>query len=323
MGGVSTQHHAAGLRISKVAVVINPAAGSVTPATEGEARALLQSLDLEPHIFVIAGGAVEAALKDALAVQPDLLAVIAGDGTARLAATLCGADGPLCAPLPGGTMNVLPRALYGPRNWRAALTEALTDGVERKISGGEIDGNLFFVAAILGSPALWAEAREAARQLKPITAVKLARHALGQAFSGRLRFMLEGHAPGRAEALTFLCPLISHELNDDDRYLEAAAVDPGGAADVFRLAFHALVDDWRSDPNVDTWRCRKGWVKSRGHIPAVIDGEPLKLGRLATVAFKPHAFRALTPRPTDAERALTRAAATVSAEAALAARAAT
>jgi diacylglycerol kinase family enzyme len=89
--------------------------------------------------------------------------------------------------------------------------------------------------------------------------------------------------------------LISHELEDDARVLEAAAVDPGGAADVFRLAFHALVDDWRADPAVNTWLCRRGRAWARGRIPAIIDGEPVRLGREAAIGFRPKAFRALAP----------------------------
>mgnify|MGYP002133071793 CR=1 FL=1 len=86
-------------------------------------------------------------------------AVIAGDGTARAGAEMAGPKGPLVAPLPGGTMNMLPNALYGGRDWKTAMADILSDGVERNISGGEIDGRAFYVAAILGSPALWAEAR--------------------------------------------------------------------------------------------------------------------------------------------------------------------
>jgi diacylglycerol kinase family enzyme len=41
---------------------------------------------------------------------PDAVLVLAGDGTARAAAEMAGPDGPLIAPLPGGTMNMLPRA---------------------------------------------------------------------------------------------------------------------------------------------------------------------------------------------------------------------
>ena len=43
------------------------------------------------------------AVDEALAASPDLLLVLAGDGTARLAAERCGPEGPLLAPLPGGT----------------------------------------------------------------------------------------------------------------------------------------------------------------------------------------------------------------------------
>ncbi len=65
---------------------------------------------------------------------------------------------PMVAPLPGGTMNMLPHALYGVVPWPEAMANCLKSGQERMISGGEINGRLFFVAAILGSPALWAEA---------------------------------------------------------------------------------------------------------------------------------------------------------------------
>jgi hypothetical protein len=37
-------------------------------------------------------------------------------------------DGPLVAPLPGGTMNMLPRALYGTADWKVALRRALEEG---------------------------------------------------------------------------------------------------------------------------------------------------------------------------------------------------
>ena len=52
-----------------------------------------------------------AAVRAAVDAAPDLLIVLAGDGTARLAAELCGLDGPLVAPMAGGTLNMLPHAL--------------------------------------------------------------------------------------------------------------------------------------------------------------------------------------------------------------------
>lgn len=198
-------------------------------------------------------------------------------------------------------MNMLPKAIYGDRDWKTALAEILRDGVEKPVSGGEIDGRAFYVAAILGSPALWAEAREAARDGDLRRALTRAQRALHRAFSGRLRFSFGplGRTRAKAEALTLLCPLVSRAMDDDEGYLEAAAVDPAGAMDIFRLGFHAAVGDWRTDPKVAVTRVRSGRAWASGRIPAVLDGEPTRLGRNVTFRFKPAAFRALAPRETD------------------------
>ena len=82
------------------------------------------------------------------------------------AVELAGPKGPLIAPLPGGTMNMLPKAVYGTTDWEAALRGILDDGREQCIGGGVVDGKSFLVAAILGAPAMWAPAREAVREGK-------------------------------------------------------------------------------------------------------------------------------------------------------------
>ena len=110
--------------------------------------------------------------------------------TARSAAALCGPDGPLLAPLPGGTMNMLPHALYGEVDWKTALAETLEQGVVRPVSGGEVDGHPFYVAAILGAPALFAYAREEVRAGRLQRAIARAKVALRHVFSSQLRFQL-------------------------------------------------------------------------------------------------------------------------------------
>lgn len=224
---------------------------------------------------------------------PDLLVTLAGDGTARVAAELCGAEGPLLAPLPGGTMNLLPRAIYGSRSWQDALSAALAEGVERTLGGGEVEGRPFLVAALLGAPALWASAREAARYGEPITALRRARRAFERAFSGRLRYALESGGREKAEALVFLCPHVSRALPDEAPALEAAVLDVRGAADAFRLGVHALVGDWRDDPGVETRPCRIARVWASGGIPALLDGELQRLGPLAEVSWRPRVARIL------------------------------
>ncbi|MDP1630978.1 MAG: diacylglycerol kinase family protein [Caulobacter sp.] len=279
----------------RVAAVVNPASGSAGPDAVAEVKRILAEHGVDGDVTFPGEAGLEACLRAALDGKPDILIVVAGDGTARAAAEMAGPRGPLVAPLPGGTMNMLPRALYGDRDWKTALAAILDGGVARRVSGGEIDGRSFYVAAILGSPALWAEAREAARDGDLWRMMTRGRRALRRAFSGALRYSLDGGRPHTAEALTLVCPLVSRELAADEGWLEAAAIDPAGAVDVFRLGFRAALGDWRGDPAVDVARIRKGRVSAGGRIPAVLDGEPVRLGSSVSFRFRPTAFRALVP----------------------------
>ncbi len=286
--------------IRKVEVIANPLSGSVGPNAIEEVTAILDGYDFEKNVQTCAGGKLTEIIQRAIDAKPDLIIVIAGDGTARAVAEAAGPNGPLVAPLPGGTMNMLPFAIYGQTTWPEALEAILTDGEERIISGGMVEKHSFYVAAILGSPALWARAREAARHGKFWLAIQRARRAADQAFSGRLRFTLDGAARDKSEALTFMCPLVSKAVDSDAPGLEAAALDPTGAIDVFRLAIAAAAGQWRADPAVNVTLVRQAYAWAGGPIPAILDGESVRLGRTALVRFKPNAFRALVPSPKDA-----------------------
>jgi diacylglycerol kinase family enzyme len=282
-------------QIQRVEVVVNPLSGGVGPKAAAELETLLERYDVQSRVVQVEAGALDLALQGALDAQPDLLVVLAGDGTIRAAGEMVGPEGPLLAPLPGGTMNMLPRALYGTTDWNKALAEALTGGVIRNVCGGEIEGHPFYCAAILGQPALWAEAREAFREKKLSKAWVKGRKALRQAFSGKLHYNVEGGAYRRAEAVAFLTPLISKAMLEE-KGLEVAAMDVDGALDAFRLAFNAVARDWRDDPDVDVKPAVEAHVFARRNLPAILDGEPIRLGRRAEVKFAPKAFRALAPR---------------------------
>lgn len=286
-------------RIRRVEVVANLASGGVDEDTPGEIEKICADFGVAAHVCAPQARDLTNCLRAAVDAAPDLLVILAGDGTARTAAELCGREGPLLAPLPGGTMNMLPKAIYGPRAWQDALRVALAEGVERQLSGGEVEGRCFLVAAVLGAPALWGAAREAAR----MGAVRLAwlrsRRALKRAFSGRLRYALDGGARAKAEALVFLCPHVSRALPDEAPALEAAALDLQGAADAFRLGFQALVGDWRDAPAVETAPCQLARVWAASAIPALLDGEMVRLSTSAEVAYRPAVARVLAP-PKDA-----------------------
>jgi diacylglycerol kinase family enzyme len=295
-------------RLSRIVIIANERSGGVGPGAADEAEGIARGLGFDARAQAIGPDDLVEQLKAVIATGPDLLVVIAGDGTANAAATLCGPDGPLLAPLAGGTMNMLPHALYGRHDWRTALRLILTDGRVRLVGGGEVQGRAFHVAAILGSPALWAPAREALRNRRLWLAIDYAWYAWRRCFRAKLRFSLDGGPHRKAEALALLCPLISQAMPDDTPALEALAIDPKGLAGVLRLGLHALAaplispvlgpgfgEGWRSDPSVTSGRCRDGSAYKRRHIHAILDGEHLRLPKYVTIRFRPVAFRALVP----------------------------
>lgn len=284
--------------LRRAEVVVNPKSGGVGPGAAAEAERILKSFELDAEIVEVDPHQVEQAVERAVSAAPDVVIVVAGDGTARTAAALAGPDGPLIAPLPGGTMNMLPKALYGTGDWKEALTLALAEGVSRPVSGGEVDDHPFYVAAVLGAPALWAPAREAVRERKARLAWLYARRAIRRSFSGPIRFKLDGVDFHRSEALTLLTPLVS-KVMEEPVGLEAAVLDVENAMQAFELAAAALFSDWRDSDSVTTRPIVYARAWARRAIPAILDGEPVRLGREAEIRFKPVAFRALAPRRID------------------------
>ncbi|MDB5441333.1 MAG: diacylglycerol kinase family lipid kinase [Caulobacteraceae bacterium] len=281
--------------IRRVWAVANTAAGSVGPEAPAALTEIFTAHGLDAQVEAAAPAELENALRAAVAAKPDLLVVLAGDGTARAAAALAGPDGPIVMALPGGTLNMLPKALYGERVWRAALEDTLASPRVIEVAGGRVGEHAFFVAAILGAPALWADAREAVREGHPVEAYERAKLAISRAFSSRLRFRIEQEEELKAEALAVLCPLISPVLDDLEQVLEVAALDPSGLGDAVRLGLLASVGRWREDRTVHLAKARQIRVRAHHAIPAIVDGESIELGLSTRVEFTPRAFRALVP----------------------------
>ncbi|HEX4182560.1 MAG TPA: diacylglycerol kinase family protein [Caulobacteraceae bacterium] len=273
--------------------MVNPSAHGVEPGAAGSLTELIAEHGLSLDLVSPDPDTLERAITAAVDAGPDLMVVLAGDGTARQAARLCGPDGPMLAVLPGGTLNVLSRALGGNRPWRETLQDLLENGRERMLSGGRVAGRPFYVAAVLGSAALWAPVREAVRGKDLRTAWRRGRLAAARAFAAHLRFESDMQPLSRTTGLGLICPVVSRALNDQAPALEAALLDQRGVADVFRLGVFHLLGDWRADPKVITTLCRNGRAWARRPIPAILDGESFRLERSVEIEFVPEAYRAL------------------------------
>jgi diacylglycerol kinase family enzyme len=277
-----------------VEVVANVASGGVAADAPEEIKKIFSDFGIPAHVCAPSTDDLTNCLRAAVDAAPDLLVVLAGDGTIRAAAELCGPDGPTLMPLPGGTMNLLPHAVYGVRAWQDALSVALAEGEPRMLGGGEVEGHHFLCGAVLGAPALWQPAREAVRYGEIKLAWMRARRALRRTFTGRLRYALDGGPRRKAGALSFICPAVSRALPDEAPALEAAGLELTGAADVLSLGWHALVDDWRNAKAVATERCQLARVWASEGIPAILDGESVRLRTAAEVRFQPNIVKVIS-----------------------------
>lgn len=278
-----------------ITAVLNTASGSWTRRAPAEVSAILEGAGLgHGRVVCVAPKQLDDALDEAVA-EAGVLVVLGGDGTIRAAAEKCGQTSTHLIPLPGGTMNMLPKALYGARDWKSALTETLANPLIHAVSGGRASGHGFFVAALLGAPTLWADAREAVRSGHFIEAGKRASTAMRRGMSEPLAYEFGADLSGPAEAVAVMCPLISKVMSEDEKRLEAAAIDTRTAGDVLRLGFNTLMDDWRSDPAVVRAQVRRVVVTGRTRVPVILDGERVRLGKRVEIDFVSVAFRAIVP----------------------------
>lgn len=287
-----------GVAIRRVHALVNPASGGVGPGAAEALCAVLAEFGLDARVSELEPRAAKTQMRAILDAGPDLIVVMGGDGTAGLVAGMCGPAGPLVAPLSGGTMNKLGRALYGPQPWPEALAGALKRGAARWMPGGEVDGHPFYCSAVLGPVARLARAREAVRAHDLGRAWRLALSVSRNVLPNRLFYEFDGRT-GHGLAVGLICPTVSRALDEDEGALEAVAVRLHHARAGVRLAFSNLIGDWRDNPNVTVRPCVRGRVWARRPLPAMLDGEFMRLGRQVEIRFRPRAFRALAPSADD------------------------
>jgi diacylglycerol kinase family enzyme len=280
---------------AKALVFFNEKAGSVGPNDREKLVATLNDAEIGQY-----------ALIDAEKISPELFArasdfdviiVLGGDGTARAAAELAPRDGPPLVLLPGGTLNILPKALYGELAWPEALKAALERGVEKRLPLGRANGEAFYVAALFGGTTMLVHAREAVREGKPLTAWRRLRVALRRSFTRSLRARKGTERMSKVEALGVLLPSFSGGIEADD--LEWVRLEARHIFDLARVSLRAITAGWRNDAAVQVAHTKSGDVDSPlGYVHATLDGEPRRFYSRVHIKYDANGPRvlALTPQ---------------------------
>ena len=288
------------------AAVVNSSAGLASRQGPVVTRmALTEALGKQlVSLRVVKPRAVPAALDEALALKPDAILVLGGDGTARSAATKLLPTGVPAAFLPGGTMNILPTRLYG----EAPLDQILKAIAQGNVSHVQLRAGLagsqpFFVAATFGFLPYLATVRERLRRARSIGARA---HAIQQ----MLRFSAPYFerpvgftAPGQGMRLSSglvaglgdldaLHPLREPHVTLD--HFECASLDVTGWSGLLRLSLTALARrDWRNHPHVTPFTTERLDVFAGRRVRATLDGEPCRLRGPLTLRFAARGMAAL------------------------------
>jgi diacylglycerol kinase family enzyme len=280
----------------KIGVIINTSSGGFDSESEQKMFCILQRAGIvEPRVWCDSADEMTRSLIEATGQNLDVLIVLGGDGTIRTAAEACAEKGSYLIPLPGGTMNMLPRALYGDVAWEETLRNTLTAPSAKMLSGGRIAGKQFLIAALVGAPALWAESRESMREGDIVDAIEKGSVAFRKMFETKIQYLISGEMKGEAEAVALICPLISEQMSDSEQALEAAVVDVESAAEVIGLLSTAAFGKWRDHRNIVLAKTKRVSVQSSKDIPAMLDGEIVNLGTSAEINFVSRALTVLVP----------------------------
>jgi diacylglycerol kinase family enzyme len=280
----------------KVGAIINTSSGGCNSESEAEMLEILKRASVtDCKTWCGESDQIERAFAEAATHKPKVLIVLGGDGTIRTAAEACIGTGTYLLPLPGGTMDMLPRALYGDMSWRDTLRNTLANPATKELSAGRVGNELFFVAAIVGAPGLWMEAREAMREGDILDAVEKSGIALEVMFDTTVQYFISPEVSGEAEVVAVICPLVSEEMSGSEQALEAAAISVENAAELLGLATAAAFGKWRDDKSVTLSKIRRLAVQSSRDIPLFLDGERVKAGKNAEITFVPSAVNVIVP----------------------------
>ena len=138
----------------KVGAIINTSSGGYDLESEQKMIGILNRAGIvEAETWCVSPEAIKRSFAEAAEQKLEVLIVLGGDGTIRGAAEACAEKGLYLIPLPGGTMNMLPRALYGDVSWEEALKKTLTAPSVKFFLEVESPTSIF------SSPLLWGRLR--------------------------------------------------------------------------------------------------------------------------------------------------------------------
>jgi diacylglycerol kinase family enzyme len=256
--------------MQKLWFITNTASGTATAAKAAAIEAVFAEHDLQ---LVGRTAFPDDALPDVDRLDAegvDTVVLFAGDGTINAAACkLADWTGAILI-LPGGTMNLLAKALHDEMDPATIIRAAHDETTRVALPFVEAGPHRAFVGLILGPAASWARAREAARKGRIGRMLGAIRAAWARTFRRRgIRLMGVPRLLERYQAV-FVFP-------DAEHGLDVAAIDARDWRSIAELGWGWLSGDWVAARAVTKTRAPELRVKGTRLVLALFDGEPVTL----------------------------------------------
>ena len=250
-----------------------------------------------------------AEIATARGAQFDVVLTLGGDGTAmEVAGALAWSDTPVGV-LPGGTGNLLARALGVPMRVERAVP-ALLGGMRKRIDLGVVKGHRFAVAAGVGIDAAMVAETPAwlKRRLGVLAYTLMATKAALRAVVRRQFFLARIEVDGevierRAAAVLFanFGAILENriafgpEISVDDGVLDCCIFSPSNLRDAMRIMWRVTQRDFRPDPSILYRKGTRFRIETDPVLPLQADGELLG-PTPADIGVEPLAVQLLVPR---------------------------
>lgn len=280
----------------KPTVIINMAAGSSSDITDDITSLFQRFNSPRLKIHLVEPSKLSETLAAVENDGTDLLVIYGGDGTCKSGAIAARKAGiPLIA-LPGGTMNMLPKALYGTDDWQFALELALSQREPRWQVAGCINDHIFFCGAIFGDPIVMSEAREALRDGDVLDAVKqLPDIMTAIAHGDRFEFKVDGETfDTQANGLQIYCPHMTSGATNPNAF-ELASVPQLSMSQIIGIGARALTQDWRDSVHVKTAFAQHLEITGQGAFDILLDGEAEQVDCPITIKLEQQGVLVLAP----------------------------
>ncbi|MCW3849071.1 diacylglycerol kinase family protein [Sphingomonas sp. LB-2] len=255
--------------MKKLWLITNPGSGSTTEAKCAALEALFeeQGLTLAGRTDFPEHGLPKGASLTRKGV--DTVVLFAGDGTINAALRALAKWKGSFLILPGGTMNLLAKALHDPLDPHKIVEAAAAETRRVALPYVEAGEHRAFVGLILGPAASWARAREAARKGRIGRLFAAARAAWRNTFDRHgIRVEGAGKLRHRYQAV-FVSPV--------ETGLEVIGVDARDWRSIAQIGWEWVNGDWIAAHAVDRAHAEELRVRDPWPVLALFDGEPVTL----------------------------------------------